>query len=130
MAGNPNGNLFPSSSSTAHLVVFLIALTIITPITISNPNPSNPAAVMTSAHELLQSYNFPAGLLPKGVIGYDLDESTGKFAAYMKGTCGFSLEGSYQLEYKSTIRGYISNGKLESLEGVQVKIFSVLGWDC
>ncbi|GMH13139.1 hypothetical protein Nepgr_014980 [Nepenthes gracilis] len=75
-----------------------------------------------SAYEVLQEYNFPVGLLPKGVTGYQLESSTGKFSAYLNGSCGFSLEGSYQLDYKSTIKGYISNGKLSSLEGVKVKL--------
>ncbi|KAL7003110.1 hypothetical protein U1Q18_004267 [Sarracenia purpurea var. burkii] len=75
-----------------------------------------------TAYDLLQSYNFPIGVLPKGVTGYDLDESTGKFALYLNGSCAFSLEGSYQLNYQSTIKGYISEGKLLRLEGVKVKL--------
>ncbi|XP_059652379.1 uncharacterized protein At5g01610-like [Cornus florida] len=75
-----------------------------------------------TAYDLLQSYNFPVGILPKGVTGYDLDESTGKFALYMNKSCSFSLEGSYQLSYKSTVKGYISRGKLSRLEGVKVKL--------
>jgi len=63
-----------------------------------------------TAYEMLQRYNFPIGVLPKGVTGYDLDESTGKFSAYLNGSCAFSLEGSYQLNYKPTIKGYVSNG--------------------
>ncbi|GAB4829719.1 hypothetical protein Ancab_019371, partial [Ancistrocladus abbreviatus] len=62
------------------------------------------------------------GLLPKGITGYELDESTGKFSAYLDENCRFSLEGSYQLDYKPTIKGYISSGKLSSLEGVKVKL--------
>ncbi|KAF2307275.1 hypothetical protein GH714_026017 [Hevea brasiliensis] len=76
-----------------------------------------------SAYDILSDYSFPIGLLPKGVIGYDLDKTTGKFSAFLNGTCSFSLEGSYQIRYKSTIKGYISRGKLSSLEGVSVKLF-------
>lgn len=75
-----------------------------------------------SAYEVLGDYNFPVGILPKGVIDYDLDSATGKFSAYFNGSCSFSLEGSYQLKYKSTIKGVISKGKLSSLEGVSVKL--------
>ncbi|KAJ4727702.1 Protein of unknown function, DUF538 [Melia azedarach] len=75
-----------------------------------------------TAYEILQSYNFPVGLLPKGITKYDLDETTGQFHAYMDGSCSFSLEGSYQLKYKSTISGYISENKLTGLTGVSVKI--------
>ncbi|KAF3454543.1 hypothetical protein FNV43_RR04991 [Rhamnella rubrinervis] len=76
-----------------------------------------------SAYEVLKDYNFPIGILPKGVLDYNLDPSDGKFCAYLNGTCGFSLEGSYQLKYKSTIKGNISKGRLSSLEGVSVKLF-------
>ncbi|MCL7037560.1 hypothetical protein MKW94_023952 [Papaver nudicaule] len=75
-----------------------------------------------SAYEILEDFDFPIGLLPKGVTGYTLDKQTGKFSASMKKTCSFSLEGSYQLRYKSTIRGVISKDKLTNLEGVSVKI--------
>ncbi|KAF8007270.1 LOW QUALITY PROTEIN: hypothetical protein BT93_K1312 [Corymbia citriodora subsp. variegata] len=37
----------------------------------------------------------------------------------------FSLEGSYQLEYKSTIRGLISENRLKNLQGVKVKLWFV-----
>ncbi|CAL5437278.1 unnamed protein product [Camellia sinensis] len=75
-----------------------------------------------SAYEVLQSYDFPEGLLPEGVTGYDLDTSSGKFNAYLNGSCSFSLEGSYQLKYKSTISGYIAKDRLTSLTGISVKV--------
>ncbi|CAF2125613.1 unnamed protein product [Brassica napus] len=75
-----------------------------------------------TAYSLLQSYNFPVGILPKGVVAYDLDTSTGKFHAYFNGSCSFSLVGSYQLNYKSTISGYISENKLTKLSGIKVKV--------
>ncbi|CAK9170706.1 unnamed protein product, partial [Ilex paraguariensis] len=74
-------------------------------------------------YEALQSYNFPVGILPKGAKGYDLDKSTGKFNAYLNDSCSFSLEGSYQLKYKSTISGHISKDKLTNLDGISVKVF-------
>uniref|UniRef100_A0A2P2KGE2 DUF538 domain-containing protein n=1 Tax=Rhizophora mucronata TaxID=61149 RepID=A0A2P2KGE2_RHIMU len=76
-----------------------------------------------TAYEMLGKYEFPVGILPKGVLGYDLDNTTSKFSAFMNGTCSFSLEGSYQLKYKATIKGHISKGKILSLEGVSVKLF-------
>ncbi|CAM8968599.1 hypothetical protein QQ045_004982 [Rhodiola kirilowii] len=78
-----------------------------------------------TAYQLLQDYNFPAGLLPKGITHYDLNNSTGQFHAYLNGTCSFSLEGSYQLKYKSTIGGTLSKNKLTNLSGVSVKVFFV-----
>lgn len=76
-----------------------------------------------TAYEILEDYNFPVGLLPKGVKDYDFNISTGKFSAYFNDTCNFSLPSAYQLKYQSTIKGYISNGKLSTLEGVYVRLF-------
>lgn len=38
------------------------------------------------------------------------------------GSFSFSIDGSYKLSYKSTIKGKISKNKLCNLEGVKVKI--------
>lgn len=76
-----------------------------------------------TAYEILGDYNFPKGLLPKGVVSYSLDTTTGRFSAFLNGSCSFSLEGSYQLRYKSSVNGYISQGRLSRLEGVSVKVF-------
>ncbi|XP_042468375.1 uncharacterized protein LOC122051344 [Zingiber officinale] len=75
-----------------------------------------------TAYEALASYDLPPGLLPQGALGYDLNAPTGAFSAYLNGTCSFSLDGSYQLRYKSTITGVISPGRLSDLHGVSVKI--------
>ncbi|KAM3356185.1 hypothetical protein P3S68_022899 [Capsicum galapagoense] len=75
-----------------------------------------------TAYDLLSSYGFPIGILPKGVTGYNLDKSTGKFSVHLNGDCSFALEGSYQLWYKSKFGGYIANNRLTSLYGVSVKV--------
>ncbi|XP_074279004.1 uncharacterized protein At5g01610-like [Silene latifolia] len=76
-------------------------------------------------YDALQTFNFPQGLLPKGSLGYDLDDETGNFKAYFNGSCSFSLEGSYQLRYRPTISGIISKNKLTDLSGVSVKVMFV-----
>ncbi|OAY61840.1 uncharacterized protein At5g01610 [Manihot esculenta] len=86
---------------------------------------SSPAAIADDAqtvYEALAGFNFPIGILPKGVTGYELDSSTGQFHAYLNGSCSFALEGSYQLKYKSSISGYISQNKLTKLSGISVKV--------
>ncbi|XAR52651.1 hypothetical protein NMG60_11020827 [Bertholletia excelsa] len=106
---------------------FLFYALIVLPFLLS-PSPANSAVgadERLTAYEVLEGYNFPIGILPKGVIGYDLDASTGRFSAYLNGSCSFSLEGSYQLSYKSSIKGFISEGKLTKLEGVKVKLFFI-----
>ncbi|KAL4302895.1 hypothetical protein GQ457_10G013250 [Hibiscus cannabinus] len=74
-----------------------------------------------TAYEILRDFNFPSGLLPAGVMGYDLDPLSGRFSAFLNGTCTFTLQGAYKLRYKNSIEGYISKGRLARLEGVSVK---------
>lgn len=107
------------STKTKRLVSLAIALCLIL---ICSP-PTSSFHEPPTAYEVLQGYDFPVGILPIGVTGYDLDSPTGKFSAYFNGSCSFHLEGSYQLKYKSTIKGNISKGKLSGLQGVSVKLF-------
>ncbi|KAI9080252.1 hypothetical protein K1719_037646 [Acacia pycnantha] len=105
-------------SITAFLIVSTFLL-------LSPPPPAFSTAIgdeAVTAYDMLEHYHFPKGLLPEGVIDYELNQSTGKFRARLNGPCGFPLEGSYQLNYKSTISGYISRDKLTRLEGVKVKV--------
>lgn len=74
-----------------------------------------------TAYEVLQQYDFPIGILPKGVLGYTLDSVTGKFSVHLNGSCSFSIQ-SYDLKYKSTITGVIAKRKLADLSGIEVKI--------
>ena len=76
-----------------------------------------------NAYEVLQQYDFPAGLLPRGLNSYDLDSGTGQFSAYFNESCSFSVQGSYEMKFKSTISGYITKGTLSGLSGVSVKFF-------
>ncbi|KAI5680459.1 hypothetical protein M9H77_01686 [Catharanthus roseus] len=102
-----------------HLIVALLFLSHLSPL-FSGVHAGESGA--PTAYELLQSYDFPVGLLPKGVTGYDLDEHTGKFNAYLNGSCSFALEGSYQLSYGSKISGRITRGKITKLSGISVKV--------
>ncbi|KAI8548263.1 hypothetical protein RHMOL_Rhmol07G0260200 [Rhododendron molle] len=74
-----------------------------------------------TAYEVLEEYNFPIGLLPQGITGYELDKSTGEFSAYLNSTCTFTISG-YELKYKTTITGVITSGKLYKLSGISVKV--------
>lgn len=96
-------------AGTAILVLFLLSVPLC-------------ATGVPTVYEALRAYNFPEGILPKGVTGYELDESSGEFRADLNGSCSFSLEGSYQLSYKSTITGHISENRLTDLRGVSVKV--------
>ncbi|XP_076912872.1 uncharacterized protein At5g01610-like [Bidens hawaiensis] len=82
---------------------------------------SLPIISSLTAYEALESYGFPAGLLPVGVTGYTLDEESGKFEVYLPDTCSYTVQG-YNLKYKSTISGVISQDKISSLKGISVKV--------
>lgn len=74
-----------------------------------------------TVYEVLQEYDFPIGLLPAGVTSYEFDNSTGKFTVHLNGTCSFKID-SYELKYKSTVKGVIAKDKLSKLSGIQVKV--------
>ncbi|KAJ8749559.1 hypothetical protein K2173_026208 [Erythroxylum novogranatense] len=74
-----------------------------------------------TVYEVLEEYDFPIGILPKGITDYELDTSTGKFSVYLNSTCTFKID-SYELKYKTTVTGVITKDKLSSLSGVQVKV--------
>ncbi|KAK7344422.1 hypothetical protein VNO77_13995 [Canavalia gladiata] len=84
--------------------------------------PAISASDSSSAYEVLEGFHFPEGLLPKGVVSYELDESSGKFRIDLNRSCSFSLEGSYQLSYQPSITGYISDRRLTELRGISVKV--------
>ncbi|KAG4122633.1 hypothetical protein ERO13_D11G278900v2 [Gossypium hirsutum] len=103
--------------SSNFLFLFLLVSQSFVPETIALENNK------PTAYEVLKDFGFPIGILPKGVVGYDFDHSSGKFSAFLNGSCSFTIEGSYRLKYKNTIKGYLSKGKIASLEGVSVKLF-------
>ncbi|KAH6768917.1 pectinesterase [Perilla frutescens var. frutescens] len=84
---------------------------------VSSQYPNKP-----SPYEALEQYKFPVGLLPKGATGYSLNEATGEFSAHLNGSCSFTLEKSYELRYEPVIKGLISEGRLQKLSGVSVKV--------
>ncbi|GAB4829922.1 hypothetical protein Ancab_019568 [Ancistrocladus abbreviatus] len=84
-------------------------------------SPTSFSSAKKSAYEVLQEYDLPIGLLPSGVLDYELNSTTGAFKVYLNGTCTFSID-SYELKYRSTITGVISTDELKSLKGVTVKV--------
>lgn len=102
----------PSAISPFFFFVFFFSLA---------AGDNNSYSSSLSAYQVLQSYDFPPGLLPKGVTSYDLNSTTGKFSVYLNGTCTFTIDG-YDLKYKSTITGTISKDKIKDLKGIQVKV--------
>lgn len=74
-----------------------------------------------SAYQVLQSYNLPIGVLPKGALEYTLDPNSGEFSVNLSSNCGFHA-GSYKIKYSSPITGVISNNTLGDISGVKVKV--------
>ncbi|KAL8224825.1 hypothetical protein R6Q57_017382 [Mikania cordata] len=107
--------------SPSSIIIFAFLILLISPTSISATDAGDDDNL--TAYEVIESYGFPKGILPIGVTGYELDKSTGRFKAFFNGTCSFSLEGAYDLRYKSTIGGIISKGRLTNLTGVSVKVF-------
>lgn len=103
------------------ILVFLSATSFSTPSAFSDHNSISIDTYNLSAYQALQQYDFPVGLLPKGVTDYELKRDTGEFEVHFVDTCSFDLEG-YHLRYKSVVSGVISKGKLKKLKGVSVKI--------
>ncbi|WJX85093.1 hypothetical protein P8452_67597 [Trifolium repens] len=82
----------------------IIFLSILIHLTLSHSSTQNQNL---SVYETLQQYDFPVGILPQGATSYELNKNTGKFTVYFDGTCIFGIK-SYDLKYKSTIKGFIS----------------------
>lgn len=74
-----------------------------------------------SAYDAIKKYNLPIGLLPEGVVGYNLDPKSGEFSVDLSSSCVVRA-GKYKLRYSSTITGMISKNKIEKLSGVKAKI--------
>lgn len=96
-------------------IIFLSILIFLTTSNASNQTDN------LSVYETLQQYDFPVGILPQGATSYELNKNTGRFTVYFDGTCIFGIR-SYDLKYRSTIKGVISKGKLSKLKGISVKI--------
>lgn len=88
------------------------------------------ASAKPTAYEALAGFDFPPGILPKGVVAYTLDNATGAFTATLDASasgagssvCEFAIQGSYQLRYQTKITGKIAPDHLTNLQGVSVKI--------
>jgi hypothetical protein len=81
-----------------------------------------------TAYEVLASYGFPDGLLPRIVENsgedYSLDDN-GAFKLRLEKICKFTFPNSYEVRYSSRITGLISQDKLRNLSGISVHILYV-----
>jgi hypothetical protein len=81
-----------------------------------------------TAYEILASYGFPDGLLPRTVENsgesYALD-ANGVFELHLERLCRFTVPGNYEVQYAPKIAGSVSSGKLRNLSGISVRILYV-----
>ncbi|KAL0535672.1 hypothetical protein IC582_030013 [Cucumis melo] len=75
-----------------------------------------------SLPELLREHNLPAGLFPKNIICYELDESKGKLVVHLASACEVSFKDSSIVRYATRVKAKLSKGKLSSIEGMKTKI--------
>ncbi|KAF5184867.1 Transmembrane protein [Thalictrum thalictroides] len=75
-----------------------------------------PFSYCESIHELLTSKGLPAGLVPKDVKSFNLDEN-GLLEVYLYAPCLTKFEN--RVFFESVIKGNLSYGMLSGLEGLQ-----------
>ncbi|KAK9726333.1 hypothetical protein RND81_05G206600 [Saponaria officinalis] len=97
-----------TTTTTILIITALVALTTAT-------------TTALTAYDILESYDFPVGLIPKGATGYEFNPSTGEFKLFLPNTCKFHID-SYELQYKTTISGILKKDRLYKLKGVSVKV--------
>ncbi|KAJ8425138.1 hypothetical protein Cgig2_017257 [Carnegiea gigantea] len=101
----------PTTILSLHLSLLLLFLSLRSSLLSSTP----------SAYEVLESFDFPRGLLPKGVTSCQLNRAMGEFKVHLSETYKFYIQ-SYELEYKSTITEVITRDRLTKLKQVSVKL--------
>ncbi|PON68917.1 hypothetical protein PanWU01x14_092340 [Parasponia andersonii] len=72
--------------------------------------------------ELLREYNLPPGLFPRNITCYELDESKGKLIVYLSSPCEVCFKDSSVIRYATRIKGTLSRGKLNGIEGMKTKV--------
>lgn len=70
------------------------------------------------AHRLLTDHGFPAGLLPAGITAASLTGTA--FVVTLAAPVERTVEGD-RVWYDTTVRGELSPGRIERLQGVKVK---------
>ncbi|KAM0869594.1 hypothetical protein ACQ4PT_040575 [Festuca glaucescens] len=79
------------------------------------------AEATPTAYDMLERYDFPRGILPEGVQGYDLGPDGG-FQVYFPRECQFLLGKQWLVKYNTRIAGTATADKLAALEGIYVKV--------
>ncbi|MCL7042172.1 hypothetical protein MKW94_014399 [Papaver nudicaule] len=106
--------------SLSFLVLLIISCSSSAARSIQNPDNFIP----TSAHKELQTNGFPIGLLPKNVLNYSLNKTSGDFSVNLGYTCKLTLPpDNYLATYSKKITGKLVEGKIGELKGIRVWAF-------
>jgi hypothetical protein len=80
----------------------------------------DPAAVAAARQHLTDAGLHP-NLLPPTVASFDLDAKTGKFTVTLDAPWPLDV-GGWKVQFAKTLRGKLSAGLIDGLEGVTVKL--------
>ncbi|KAL5544554.1 hypothetical protein UlMin_008338 [Ulmus minor] len=72
--------------------------------------------------DLLREYNLPPGLFPRNITCYEFDIPKGKLIVYLSSPCEVSFKDSSVIRYATRIKGTLSRGKLNGIEGMKTKV--------
>lgn len=72
--------------------------------------------------DLLREYNLPPGLFPKNITCYEFDEAKAKLIVYLPSSCEVSFKDSSVIRYSNRVKGTLSRGKLNGIDGMKIKV--------
>lgn len=109
----------PTEAMAKPLLIFTVVLCLFFAGVLSSSEPTP-----VTAYKELNKYGFPAGLLPRHVLAYNLNRTSGKFLVRLGGTCQVTLPpDNYLATYSKTITGKIVNNRIAELNGIKVRAF-------
>ncbi|KAI3440589.1 uncharacterized protein J3R85_003355 [Psidium guajava] len=72
--------------------------------------------------DLLREHNLPPGLFPRNITCYELDASRSKLVVHLPSACEASFKDGSAVRYAKRVKGTLSRGKLEGIEGMKTKV--------
>lgn len=72
--------------------------------------------------EFLQDFDLPAGIFPREVKKYELDEETKKLTVTIPSICEVSYRDSTVLKFSTSVTGHLEKGKLTEIEGLKTTV--------
>ncbi|KAE9590553.1 hypothetical protein Lalb_Chr20g0108931 [Lupinus albus] len=76
-----------------------------------------------SPYLILQQYNLPRAVLPKGIISQDYDSSNGKLTVRLHDSCSYKIE-EVQLKFQYILTCVLTIDNISYLEGALVQVSS------